>query len=303
MPPPRTIAPVRQAGVLVLVVTALLTGCESDSAHPVTRVSERAVSSDDPIGPPPLTLRRPEGLVDLDPWSWCTSSGCSTGVPPEQPAATSADGSVAVFFPRDGWVFDAAIGYPGAGRCGRTAHEWLEPSADGTYVVTAPGAAGTWDVTLTGYSDEGGMLSATFRWTTPARHPSTEAFGDLTFLWPQRGVTSPPVLSLRGLAVEPPSAEAELTLPGQPDLAPYRLHLSSDSCRGDGAVALVPEGSLVGSTLLPQLGDTERVEVHMFFDDDQYVGTATWPDDYLAHGATQLRLTWDPPLPAWDGSP
>jgi hypothetical protein len=293
----------RSAGVVALVLAPLLTACASDSGPRAARVTEGRVSSDGPVGPPPLTLRRPEGIVDLDAWSWCTAAGCSTGERPDHPAVTTAAGHVAFFFPLAGWVFDAAFAYPGAGHCGRTAHEPLEAGPDGTYDVAAPGAVGTWDVAVTGYSDEGGYLSAEFRWTTAASDPGTEAVGDLVWLWPRRGVTSPPTLSLRGLADDPLRAEAELTLPGHPGIPPYRLHQASDDCPGSGALTLVPDGSLVGSTLVPQLRDTERVEVHLFFDDDEYVGTATWPDDYLTHGSAQLRLTWEPALPAWDGSP
>ncbi len=295
----------RVVGVVALVLVGILTGCTSASGPAAGHVSKRVVRSDLPLGPQPLTLRRPEGLVELYPWHACSSTNGCWGAdhPPDDPPLTAAEGSVAFSFPQDGWVFEAAFTYPGAGRCGRTAHESLEAGDDGTYVVAAPGAAGTWDVTVSGRSDEGGSLMATFRWTTAASDPGTDVVGDLTFLWPQRGVTSPPVLTLRGLAEDPPFAEAELTLPDHPDIAPYVLHLGAFGCPGDGVVDLAQDDQLVGSRVLPGLHATERVEVHLFVGDAEYVGTSVWPDDYLSHGSVQQRLTWDPPLPAWDGSP
>lgn len=308
--------------VATRLATALLVlglaACGQESGPSATGGADenapQAVGEPNMAGPPPLTLLRPEGDIDLEPYTWCFqdesgASGCADGAPPDDPPGTHAEGSVAFSFPLDGWSFTASFREPGKrSDCERIVQTPVRSEADGTFVIRALGLAGRWDVDISGFADTGGDLFAAFTWTTPTA--STEvptARGEVGLLGPpsvfeDRDLEAyGPSLSLSGLAEEPGAVSAEVVLSDGTASATYPLHaVAMDGCRDDGAVALMGENPNQALDL-PDLGAPPfAYEVHLTMDGRSYVGTGAWPDDLTPKNSNQLSLSWSPALPAWD---
>ena len=305
----------------VLVVT--LTACGQESS-PATSAGASAVpdsrspNGSELAGPPPLTLHRPEGDVDLPAYAWCYQSdagagGCADGAPPAHPARTAATGPLTFSFPLEGWAFTASFRQRGPRtECERNLQVDAVAQGDGTFVVPALGPAGRWDVEISGYADRGGDLFTIFDWTTSADATATPfARGEVGLLGPPSayGDDAPleaygPSLRLTGLAVESTEVTAELALSDGAEKATYPLSASRDDlCPDDGTIYLA--GKHPNEALdLPDLGEPPYAyEVLLTLDGNEYVGTGQWPDDLAPATSNQLALTWSPPLPAWNGSP
>jgi hypothetical protein len=304
--------------VATTLLVLALTACGQESGPTSEAAGDegasRTVPDPDRAGPPALTLLRPEGDVDLEPYTWCFpddsgAAGCADGARPADPPTTSAAGSVSFTFPLDGWSFTASFREPGERTgCERTWQTPVRSEGDGTYVVPALGPVGHWEVDISGYADAGGDLFAAFGWTmATASTEAAVARGEVGLLGPpsvyeDRDLEAyGPTLYLSGLAEEPADVFADVVLSDGTASATYALHASrQDACRDDGAVAL--EGDDPNRALdLPALGEPPYShEVHLTMDGRTYVGTGTWPDDLTPRTSNQLALTWTPALPAWD---
>jgi hypothetical protein len=310
----------RVVGSSLVVAALMLTACgrtlgtedfatDQPTGHYSPGATERAAPGTS--APPPLTLHRPEGDVDLEAWTYCFSNpdsgsaGCADGGPPEDQAATSAAGEVAFSFPLEGWAFTADFVLTGDdGYCRNALTTAVEQQDDGTYVVPALGPAGTWDVMITGYGDTGNDLATSFRWTTSADsdHP-TPATGNVGFMGPPMSRDEAPIafgpsLLLSGLVPEPASASADLVLPDAAGAPSYPMELQPDRCHHDGVLSLAASGEPGAEVDLPDLGEPPyRTEVHLTMDGASYVGVGSWPDDLQPRSSNQLVLEWTPPLP------
>jgi hypothetical protein len=267
-------------------------------------------------GPPPLTLHRPEGAVELEAYTWCYhdesgEGGCADGPRPEDPPKTAADAPLTFSFPLDGWSFTADFRVPGRpDSCDRYLRADAVPQGDGTFVVPSLGPAGHWQVIISGWADEGGDLFAAFDWTTTSDSSQTPvAHGIVGLLAPPSVYEDKnleaygPSLYLTGLAEEPSEATAEVVLSDGDASATYPMKPTrKDGCPGDGAVSFAGDEP-TEPVDLPDLADPPySYEVHLTMDGQSYTGTGHWPDDLMPPTSNSLDLTWSPPLPAWDGS-
>lgn len=306
------------AAVLVLSVAgcghegSAQTGARESSAAETEAPSDGVLS-----GPPLLTLQRPEGEVDLAAYSWCYHDGgvggCADGAPPIHPPLTSATDPLAFTFPVEGWTFAASFRRPGPPvECERAIGVDVAAEGDGIFTVPAPVRAGRWEVQISGNSDSGGSLATTFGWITSAGSTTTPpARGDVGFLGPPSVYDDDEEIEaygaslvLTGMPADPIDVVAELVLATPHGRATFPLHAThDDECPLDGTIALAGEHPNRAIDL-SDLGDPPFLhEVLLSLDGKQYVGTGQWPDDLTPAMSNQLRLTWSPPLPAWDGSP
>ena len=316
----QTLAVSLGARVAALLLVVSLAACGQESGPPTVpdEVADRTTAGRaDLPGPPPLTLHRPEGDVDLEAWTWCYqdesgAGGCADGRPPDNPPATEAAGPLTFSFPLEGWSFTASFRTPGPYRdCERQLSAPIEAAGDGTYELAALGPAGPWEVQISGNGDEGGDLSTTFRWTTPSDSTvSPAAVGLVGLLGPPSVYEDKdleaygPDLYLTGLSDEPTEATAELVLSDGDVSATYPMEASrKDDCPGDGALYFSGQAAAGQAVDLPDLGEPPySYEVHLVMDGRSYTGTGRWPDDLTPPSSNSLELTWSPPLPAWNGS-
>ena len=319
---PDTVAVRLAARIDAVVLLGSLAACGQESSTP-TATDEPTPDHDSgrggpqPMGgPPPLTLHRPEGVVDLDAYTWCYHDqsgvvGCADGARPQDPPQTTSDGPLTFSFPLDGWSFTADFRVPGKpDGCDRYLRADGVPQGDGTYVVPALGPAGRLQVDISGWADEGGDVFTALDWTTTSDSTETSvARGEVGLLGPPSVYEDRelegygPSLSLTGLAEEPSQGTADVLLSDGSASATYPMKRSRrDSCPGDGAVSF--SGDAMDESLdLPALGDPPySYEVHLTMDGRSYTGTGRWPDDLKPPNANSLALTWSPQLPAWDGS-
>lgn len=296
----------------VLVVTLAACGQEGGSPTDV----DAAAPGNALTGPPPLTLERPEGEVDLPAYAWCLHdegvSSCADGAPPAQLPQTSAADLLVFAFPLEGWTFTASFRRGRPDGCERAIQVDAVDQGDGTFVVPALGPAGRWEVQISGYADDGGSLATAFDWTTPVDSATPpDARGEVGFLGPPSVYADDevieaygPSLTLTGLAEEPGNATAELVLADAGARATYPLSVSGeDACPRDGTIALAGDHQNK-PVALPDLGEPPySYKVSLTLDGKDHVGTGQWPDDLHPATSNQLALTWAPPLPTWTGSP
>jgi hypothetical protein len=304
----------RRSALAVLAAVLLLAGCArtlgtedvgSDSYHDVV-----TGGGHNPTTPPPLTLHRPEGDVDLEAWTYCFASGtsnvCADGGPPMNPATTRAEGQVTFTFPLKGWEFRAELvptGDKGYCRQVRTVDR-IVGGDDDTFTIPALGPAGSYDVTVTGNGATGGDLATSFRWETSSDSTlPAPAAGTVGFMGP---LMSPddevrafgPLLYLSGVADEPTRASAVLVLPDAPGAPEYPMDLVADRCHHDGYLSFESPTEPGAEAELPELGAPPyRTEVRVTLDGTTYVGTGRWPDDLHPRRSNNLVLTWEPALP------
>ncbi|MEO6509710.1 MAG: hypothetical protein ABIO16_01880 [Nocardioides sp.] len=304
-------APTILAILAILVAVVLLTGCArtpgtedvgSDSYHDLT-----TADGHHPAGPPPLTLRLPEGDVELEPWTFCFSNGsshvCADGGPPDDVPVTHAEGPIAFTFPLKGWDFQAQFAPTGDDSRCRKLRTVAAVRDDETYTIPALGPAGSYDVTITG-NGNGDDLVTSFRWLTASDSGTpAPAAGSVGFMGP---LISPhdeveafgPSLYLSGLAKEPSKATAVLVLPDAPGAPEYPMDLVSDRCHDDGYLSFEAPAEPGTEADLPDLGAPPyRTEVRVRLDGTTYVGTGSWPDDLHPRASNNLVLTWEPALP------
>ncbi len=301
---PITMAPRRLLALVALL--GLVSACGDAAAQRDPEAEPEAAAGQ----PPPLTLHRPDGDVDLDAWSYCylteaedgssSSGGCADGPPPEHPPELHVDDAATFAFPLDGWEFSADF-RPAGDRAERCRREWSTPvRREGErYVIPAVVPAGAWDVDVFGRGGTGNDLSATFRWVTRGDGATKPVVtGTAFFLGPPSlgtPMTAPsPTVRLSGLVTEPAEASARfrLTASGGEELS-FVLELAPGRCARDGVITFVtPTGpSEIDLAGAPPFTYT----VDATLDGVTSTGTGSWPDDLVANG-NDLELTFDPPI-------
>lgn len=278
----------------------------SEPASPTTerQGSTRPDEEDDhvaPEGPPPVTILYSGQSATLDPWSYCYSTGCIAGDPPENPIDIGSPEEVIVRYPLEAWTFRAFF-TPAGEKCGRVQPVTPEPTSDGDVLLRPTGFADTYDVTLFGRG--GGDLSATFRWTTPFDGPLPEPKARIAIVSDEDAdiVSYGVELSLSNLADDPHEAEAKITVTaGDGDSLSFIANRAKQPC--------VPVGSLYWDGPDPKGKEAARLgpspftyDVEVILDGERYEARARWPNDEITGNEPSVRLDFTPDLPALSDS-
>jgi len=248
--------------------------------------------------PPNVVVTSATRTVELRPFTYCWTTMCVDGVPPDPPEDLGADDELEVAFALPDWELTATLTAVGQERP-RYFEVPLEPTGDGTFRLPPAGPAGAYDVSLFGRGDGGDVVYA-FRWTTTADGPLPEPTARLAVLADNGGrVDSYGVeLEVRQLAETPAQATATITVrapdgeevsfavPGNPDQLGTEgtVYWSGGMEDGQAAAALADAGPFTYEVTLVLDGVTHRA-------------TATWPDDMIVGNEPSVALHFDPALP------
>jgi hypothetical protein len=168
---------VRVNPVVVTVLLMVASACGDmggDRAESPSRtlVSESDMSSTldnvehdvDDARPPEVVIHAGERAVTISAHSFCYAGLCADGTvpPPTGPPDVGASGELFVEFPIASWSLEARFVEAGTEH-GREQTVPLEPQPDGRWRLGPAGAAGTYDIWLTGRGD-GGDAGYVFRW-------------------------------------------------------------------------------------------------------------------------------------------
>ncbi|WP_298805377.1 hypothetical protein [uncultured Pseudokineococcus sp.] len=248
-------------------------------------------------GPPSVVVRGEGDAVALAPWTWCWTSGCADGLPPQDPTDLGSAEELLVGFPADGWDFEAVL-RPAGQPCGPAQTVPLERTAAGEHRVLPAGPAGTYDVDLLGRGPQGDVV-VTVRWTTEADGPLPSPVASLGVLSQDDGtVDSYGVeLLLDDLAATPGRAEVDITVTSSEGrsttLEPTRLE---GECQEEGRVDFT--GPAEQGQRAAALGTAPfTYDVALLLDGQRHTATATWPDDARDEDGP-VALVFTPALPA-----
>lgn len=262
--------------------------------------SERTDQHDeppDPEGPPPVTVRFSGGSIELEPWTYCYGTICADGMPPKNPPDVGDPDEIVVEFPLSGWSFEASF-TPAGEKCGREFPAAVEEIGDGRFVLRPAGYPDTYDVTLFGRGD--GDLFTTFRWTTTSKGPLPKPTARLAVLADHDGeVDSYGVeLMLGHLARTPEDASATITVrASNGESITFQAKRTRGGCWPEGTLYWDgPDAEGLAAAQLP--GDRFTYEVEVRLDGEDYVATASWPDDVIGGNEPSVRLDFHPQLPA-----
>lgn len=248
-------------------------------------------------GPPSVAVRGGGDAVELQPWTWCWTSGCADGAPPQDPVDLGRSEELVLSFPEGGWEFEAAFS-PAGQPCGRVQNAPVEQVAEGEYRVVPAGPAGTYNVDLFGRGPQGDVV-VTVQWTTVTDGPMPIPAASLAVLADNDGtVDSYGVdLLLDDLAATPQQAKAtiDVTSAEGRSLMVDAAQLQGD-CQEDGWVLF--NGTIEQGRQAAALGTAPfTYDVDLVLDGQRYAATATWPDDVLEDSGSAVALVFDPPLP------
>lgn len=246
--------------------------------------------------PPKVTVQGAGEPIELTAWTFCYSSMCADGMPPEDPPDVGRTDQVAVRFPLDGWTFEADF-VPVDQSCPRHHSLPLRRDDDGSWVLEPAGKAGTYDVTLSGRGD--GDLFVTFRWTTTADGPLPVPAARMAVLADHDGALDSygVELSLSNLAATPAEATATITVTSKEGRSRRFAATRSMGCQAEGSVYW--DGPDEDGKAAAALGTAPfTYEVEVVLDGTRHVARATWPDDVIAGNEPSVALAFDPPLPA-----
>lgn len=280
----RRIAP---ALVVLLVAAVALAGCADGSGGFA------------PGEVTPVVLHLGRGDVAIQPWTYCLGNGCADGAPPAHLVDAGSPAEVHFGFGRQGWDFQAT--FRSLDPCPRTVTVPVEHDDD-EYVVRPAGAAGAWQVDLTGRGP-GGDVATSFAWTTPragsfpaAAHGSVAVLADHDGTLDSYGVE----LWLDDLAERDPAATATITVTSAAGRSTTIAPRLAQDCTAAGSLRFTaPRKAGLAATSLGRGPFEYRVEVSLH--GRSYVGTGTWPDGEAPDLAPHVPLTWSPRLPAYRG--
>jgi hypothetical protein len=301
----------------VVAVTAIVTGTtllrvdpgqSSDPAPaaPTADPTNAPTPETEPVewdgeGVPPVSIQLADRIVMLDPWAYCYETACVDGIEPEDPEDMGSPDAVRFSFPLENWDFEATFTEAGD-RCGRSITMPATPSSPRTFQLAPAGPAGDWKVSLFGRG-EGGDVIVTFRWTTTTSGTVPEPSGSVSIVDDSGDETHvyAPELSLTDLAETPDRASALITVTAAdgasrtlPTLRPSR------GCHSEGDLFFNgPDRLTAGLADLGPFPYTYTVKLMM--DGTTYTGTAVYPDDEIKDVEPYTALTFDPPLPAYQG--
>lgn len=298
----------------VIVVAAIIGGSSAllgDDPSAGPSVATPSVSEDpstpgspewDGEGAPPVVLLLDDTQVALEPWSACYATGCFDGFP-QPPFEDVGDRSEVPFsFPLKGWTFEASFKPSAGGACGRTITVPVEQTGDHTFLIPPAGSPGSYDVDVFGRGPEGDVIT-TFAWTTRETGFLPEPTGYVGLVSGDNSdyIAYPLEMGLNGLASTPKIATVTVTVTAadgsERTIGPVQ---AERGCHGAGGAFFRQSGSGGGEPF--DLGPgpfAYRAEVTL--DGETYVGTAVWPRDERADEAPYADLTFDPPLPAFEG--
>lgn len=290
-------------GAAVLLAAA---ACGGDEVTTVTGdeppdVEERRDPGTDVEGPPDVIVRGGGTKVELQPYTFCWGDVCADGTEPDPPPDVGSPAELEVEFPEPDWGFSARFKRAGD-LCARSQVAELEALSPTTHRLVPHGAAGSYDVNLSGRGASGDLF-ALFRWTTRVDGPLPEPEAWLSVLADHDGLVYHSGVELRvtNLASSPDQATAHVTVTsaGGEQLT-FEPTQSSGVPEGCDAI----EGSLswrspeADGERAPALGEPPfDYTVDLELDGRSYVGTATWPDDEHPDRAPAVPLTFEPPLP------
>lgn len=249
--------------------------------------------------PPPVTILWGDQSAELEPWTWCYGNTCADGAPPENPVHVGSPEQVMVDYSLRDWTFKAYF-TPAGEPCGRTQSARLEELADGRFVVTPRGYAGTYDVTLAGRGRDGGDLFVTFRWTTPFDGPLPKPKAYIGVVTDDDGeyYSYGAELSIWNMATTPEKARATITV-----TSAEKRSITFDAtdrrrrCMAEGSLWWA--GPYNKARQAAKLGSAPfEYKVVLTMDGKRYRAKATWPDDEIRWLAPYVWLNFRPKLPA-----
>lgn len=293
------------ACVTGLAVAVTVGGCGAATAPgsgpveaPSPTTQEEVVVPEFAGGMPPVTVTGVDGDVGLRPWTYCWTSGCADGMPPEVLEDVGASEELRLAFPVPGWSFEA-IFRPADQPCGRRQSVPVEPDGEEEHVVRPAGPAGVYDVDLFGRGPEGDVVVTT-RWTTTEDGPFPVPTASLAVLAENDGVIESYGVELLvdDLATTPEHVAAAITVTSSEGAAvTFEPTLMAGQCQEEGLLLLdAPveqgfEAAALGSAPF-------TYDVVLTLDGRRHTATATWPDDVLPDYEPSVRLDFDPRLPA-----
>jgi hypothetical protein len=311
--------------VLVAVVAVLLVACGADAtsiptSSPVSSVAEPTSSTSAPTSaptsstpsqrpsitsdpsrlatPPPLVIGNASTRVEVLPYTFCFGIGCVDGKQPRPFPNVGGGDSLIVEFPIDGWTFTAMF-RAADDACGREMRTPLTATAATTHRLDPVGRAATYDVELFGRGPTGGDVIVWIRWTTTRDGPLPQPEARMALVAAQRDaiVSYGVELAIANLATTPASVRATITATSAEGRS-----LTFEPTRSSG-------GCTVGTLLFfgPKEKGSEAAalgrapfvyEVRLELDGATYVARARWPDDEDPELRPNVRLGFEPPLPA-----
>jgi hypothetical protein len=297
--------------VLTVLLAGSLAGCGSgmvttgaDDPFPVpagatTPATTTTAGPDitDLDAPPPFRVRYDDQEVVLRPHTFCFGNGCADGAPPRHVVSVGSPSQVQVFVPVEGWDLEVTF-TSGDAECGR--RQSVRPDgADGWFVLEPVGRAGDQRVDLFA-SGEGGDMIAAFDWRTtedgqlPAPTAVMSVIADHDGRPDSYGVE----LSLVNLAATPETATAQVTVTAATGRSlTFDAHRMTGGCLSEGSVYFDgPDGSGREAAGLDDFPFTYVVSVTI--DGSTHRATARYPDDEIEDNEPNVRLDFDPPLPA-----
>ncbi|MEI2713070.1 MAG: hypothetical protein V9G04_07170 [Nocardioides sp.] len=279
----------------------------STDASPAASVSYQVTQEDADFEHPAGVLLQLGGghTEELRPWSWCMKGGCADGWRGDGSKLFSVGSPdhVDFTFALPGFEFEATFAEPGEGRCLRRVPGKVETLGEHSFRVYPAGPVSDWVIDLFGRGP-GGDVSASFRWATPT---AGTVPGNAT------GTAS--VLAAHDGSLDSYGIELGITgLPDTPKRASATIEVRSDSgksvildvgrakrdCWSKGDVSWHQQKPATEAVALGGKSFTYVVRVDL--DGETYTGTARWPEDTNEQITPGVPLTWDPPLPAYDGS-
>lgn len=303
---------------LLIVLAAAGCGTEQEprSATPntATPTSSTAtgvtypVAAEEPTSDPPnqVSLRLPDGgIEELRTWSYCLPGVCVDGWRGDgrDLFIVGSPDHVDFTFGVPDWDFQATLAEPGEGGCLRRIPTRVERLDHHTFRVFPAGPAREWVVDLFGRGD-GGDVSSSFRWRTPAAGAlPIEATGSLSVLAEHDGhLDSYGVeLFIEQLDRLPERASATIEVIGDNGReATIDLGAHRPKC-DQGAGGLSFRSQEPAQAAIDLGGDSFTYTVHLTMDGTDFTGTATWPQDTNEEITPAVPLTWTPALPGYAG--
>jgi hypothetical protein len=289
----------------VVLSLVLLAGCGSRpmgeppvSAPSPTQVIEHSNGySDGPQSPGSFVVRFGDTELHLDPTTYCYNNGCVDGMDPDPPEIGAHD-EILVFVPVREFTELSASQRSGDDYC--TARQLAAETTDlgeGWWRVTPQGPAGDYIVSLFAGGNGSGDMIADLRWTTPDA-PLPPATASLALIVDHDGVPDSYGLELaiNGLTDSPAEYAASIVVTADNGEAMTIEATAPTDCFGEGALYF--DGPDNEATDAASLGDFPfEYEVTLALDGDDYVATATYPDDLIEDDGVAVALEFEPALP------
>lgn len=250
---------------------------------------------------PPVTLDLDGKRVRLNPWAACYYTACYDGAPRRPYEDVGRRDSVAFSFPETGWEFTATFKEPGDLGCHRYITVPVRQTSERTWEIDPAGPAGSWEVNLSGRSDDGADVITTFAWTTPvAGTMPGPATGSAAVLSDHDGEIDGygVEVGVRDLAEQPRRASASVTVTSADGRSATITPRLQRPCYDEGALWFTaPEEEGRRATELGSGPFTYTVKLEL--DGTTYTGRGEWPTGETEEIAPHVPLTWTPELPAY----